>query len=211
VFDFLVNNYKHVNFKHLIVSPYNARRRLTKLIDREMAFARDGLNAHIVVKINNLEDPRMIKKLVDASYAGVKVRLMVRGMFSLVADENNRNLEARAILDRFLEHSRVFVFGGGGNTKCYISSGDWMERNLDHRVEVACPIYDPALQKELNDILDILWADNVKARVLDAGLENRYVQPFGQTKTRAQQAIYEYLEGKYHTMQTTPESLRVAQ
>jgi len=153
----------------------------------------------------------MIRKLLDASRAGVRVRLMVRGMFSLVTDESNQNLKARAIVDRFLEHSRVFAFGGGGNAEYYISSGDWMERNFDHRVEVACPIYDAALKKEMKHILELLWADNVKARVLDAKLTNRYVSSDGQKKTHAQHAIYEYLKNEHEQAQTTPQRLRVAQ
>lgn len=207
LFGFLSNTYKQISFKHLLVSPYDTRRRLTKLVDREIRFAKKGMDATIVVKINNLEDPRMIRRLVEASHAGVKVRLMVRGMFSLVPD--HPNLEARAIVDRFLEHSRVFVFGGGGNPEYYISSGDWMERNFDYRVEVACPIYDPALKKEMKDILAILWADNVKARVLDAELANQYVQSTGQPETRAQQAIYAYLQ-EHHGVQATPKPVRVA-
>jgi polyphosphate kinase len=210
VFDFLGNTYRHISFKHLIVSPFDARRRLTKLINREIRAARKGFDAYIIIKVNNLEDPKILKKLVEAGRAGVQVRLMVRAMFTLVPD-NNDNLEARAIVDRFREHSRVFVFGGGGNPEYYLSSGDWMERNFDHRVEVACPIYDPALQKEIKDILEILWADNVKARVLGAELTNQYVETSDQTKTRAQQAIYEYLDEKDQDKQTTPEPVRVAQ
>lgn len=211
VFDFLVNTYKHINFRHLFVSPYDARRRFTKLIEREIGFARNGLDAHITVKINNLEDSAMIRKLVEASRAGVRVRLMVRGMFSLVTGDANPNLEARAIVDSFLEHARVLAFSGGGKPEYYISSGDWMERNFDHRVEVACPIYDAALKQEMSDILELLWSDNVKARVLDAGLTNRYVQSDGQRKVRAQQAIYDYLKKEHELAQATPQPLRMAQ
>jgi len=211
VFDFLVKNYKHLKTKHLVVSPYDARRRFTKLVEREVGFARSGIDAGIVVKINNLEDPAMIRKLVDASRAGVKVRLMVRGMFSLVTDESNPNLEARAIVDRFLEHSRVFAFGAGGRAEYYISSGDWMERNFDHRVEVACPIYDPLLKDELRQMLELSWADNVKARILDSELRNRYVEPDGHQRVRAQQAIYDYLKNEHDLAQTVPQRLRIAQ
>ena len=205
VFGFLENNYRRTTFKHLLVSPYDTRRRLTKLIDTEIKNARRGRPAHIILKVNNLEDSGLIRKLYEASQAGVEVRLMVRGMFSLVpgVKDVSKGIEATAILDRFLEHSRVMAFANGGSEKLYIASGDWMERNVDHRVEVACPIYDPSLKKQLRDVLDIVWDDNVKARVLDKDLKNQYRSVAGGKRTRAQEAIHAYLKD-LHT--PTPEA-----
>ena len=200
VFGFLESNYRRATFKHLMVSPYDTRRKLTKLIDTEIKNAGKGRPAYIILKINNLEDRGLIRKLYEASQAGVEVRLMVRGMFSLVpgVKEVSERIEATAILDRFLEHSRVIAFANGGAEKLYIASGDWMERNVDHRVEVACPIYDPSLKKQLTDVLTILWNDNVKARVLDKDLKNKYRTVAGGERTHAQEAIYAYLK-ELHT------------
>ena len=200
VFGFIESNYRRATFKHLMVSPFDTRRRLTKLIDTEIKNARKGRPAYIILKINNLEDPGLIRKLYEASGAGVEVRLMVRGMFSLVpgVKDVSERIEATAILDRFLEHSRVLAFANGGAEKLYIASGDWMERNVDHRVEVACPIYDPSLKKQIQDLLTILWNDNVKARVLDKNLKNQYRTVAGGTRTRAQESIYAYLN-ELHT------------
>ena len=200
VFGFIESNYRRATFKHLMVSPFDTRRRLTKLIDTEIKNARKGRPAYIILKINNLEDPGLIRKLYEASGAGVEVRLMVRGMFSLVpgVKDVSERIEATAILDHFLEHSRVLAFANGGAEKLYIASGDWMERNVDHRVEVACPIYDPSLKKQIQDLLTILWNDNVKARVLDKNLKNQYRTVAGGTRTRAQESIYAYLN-ELHT------------
>lgn len=195
VFGFLESNYRRTTFKHLMVSPYDTRRKLTKLIDTEIKNARKGRLAYIILKVNNLEDPGLIRKLYEASEAGVDVKLMVRGMFSLIPGVKrvSERIEATGILDRFLEHSRVMAFANGGDEKLYIASGDWMERNVDHRVEVACPIYDPSLKKQLKDVLTIVWNDNVKARVLDQDLKNQYRTVAGGKRTRAQEAIYAYL------------------
>ena len=137
---------------------------------------------------------------------------MVRGMFSLVpgVKEVSERIEATAILDRFLEHSRVMAFANGGAEKLYIASGDWMERNIDHRVEVACPVYDPSLKKQLTDVLNILWNDNVKARVLDKDLKNRYRTVAGSKRTHAQEAIYAYLNELHTPQPETGVGLRLA-
>ena len=196
-----------------MVSPYDTRRKLTKLIDTEIKNAGKGRPAHIFLKVNNLEDGGLIRKLYEASEAGVEVRLMVRGMFSLVPGVKHfsARIEATAILDRFLEHSRVMAFANGGDEKLFIASGDWMERNVDHRVEVACPIYDPALRQQLMDVLDIVWQDNVKARLLDKDLRNQYRPVAGDRRTRAQEAIYTYLN-QLHAARPEPQApLRLAQ
>ena len=213
VFGFLESNYQRTTFKHLMVSPYDTRRKLTKLIATEIKNAGKGRPAHIFLKVNNLEDAGLIRKLYEASEAGVEVRLMVRGMFSLVPGVKHFSgrIEATAILDRFLEHSRVMAFANGGDEKLFIASGDWMERNVDHRVEVACPIYDPALRQQLMDVLDIVWQDNVKARLLDKDLRNQYRPVAGDRRTRAQEAIYTYLN-QLHAARPEPQApLRLAQ
>ncbi|MCY4489288.1 MAG: polyphosphate kinase 1 [Deltaproteobacteria bacterium] len=212
VFSFLESNYRRTSFKHLLVSPYDTRRKLTRLIDTEIKNAGKGLPAWIILKVNNLEDRGLIKKLYEASEAGVDVRLMVRGMFSLVpgVKDVSERIKATAILDRFLEHSRVMAFADGGDEKFFISSGDWMERNVDHRVEVACPVYDPSLKRRLKDLLDILWDDNVKARVLDKDLRNRYQPATGDRRTHAQEAIYAYLAEHHAPEPEAGVHLRVA-
>lgn len=195
VFAFFENNYKRERFKHLLVSPYDTRRKLYKLIDRESTNARKGREAYIIVKLNNLEDRRMIAKLYEASQAGVKIRLMVRGMFSLIPGVKgmSENIEARTLVDKFLEHSRLLVFCNGGKEQIFLCSGDWMPRNLDHRVEVACPIYDEGLRREIKNFLDIQWQDNVKSRILDRNLTNTYNRNGGSQRLRAQLKIYDYL------------------
>jgi polyphosphate kinase len=138
----------------------------------------------------------MIKYIRRAAESGVKVRLLVRGMFSLVLDSSTANIEARGLIDRYLEHSRVYFFANGGNELCYISSADLMSRNLDNRIEVSVPVYDNAIKNELRDILEISWKDNVKSRILDESLSNKYYRG-GEVKTRSQDEIYGYLKEKH--------------
>jgi len=147
------------------------RKKLLRLIRREIHNAAAGHPASLTFKLNNLTDVEVIKALYRASQAGVRVRLLVRSMFSVVPGvlEVSDNIEAKGIVDRYLEHSRILVFGNAGHPEYYLSSADMMMRNLDRRVEIMCPIYDSRLQRELQDFLDIQWADNTKARILDAG------------------------------------------
>jgi polyphosphate kinase len=179
IFDFLESKYPAANYKHLIVSPFNVRSRLSKLVRDEIKNAKKGREAFIHLKLNNLTDPEMIGLLYQACDAGVKIRLNVRGMFSLLPNqpEKKENIEAIGIVDRYLEHSRIMVFCNGGAHKFFLSSADWMPRNLDGRVEVGVPIYDTSLQGELKAFLNLQWQDNVKARILDQDLENRYRRP----------------------------------
>jgi polyphosphate kinase len=198
VFAFLENNYKHTTFQHLLVSPFNMRQKLIRLINREIKQAQRGHAAYIILKTNNLEDRQLIKKLYAASQAGVDVRLMVRGMFSLIpgVKEMSERIHASCIVDRFLEHSRLMVFCAGGAEAYYLSSADWMRRNMDNRVEVACPLYDPNLQQEVKDYLDIQWRDTGKARILNQKLDNQYhTLPDGE-KIRAQEALYTYFKAQ---------------
>ncbi|MDZ7361666.1 MAG: polyphosphate kinase 1 [candidate division KSB1 bacterium] len=207
VFDFLENKYQRSAFKHLLVSPFNMRQRLTKLIDEEIRNAQKGKEAFIIFKLNNLVDQGIIKKLYKAGQAGVGIKLMVRGMFSLIpgSKEGTENIQAAAIVDKFLEHSRLFVFCGGGKKKYYLSSADLMSRNLDYRVEVACPIYDKTIQHEIDDFLHLQWQDNVKTRVLNKDLDNQYRHANPEKQVRAQEALYEY----FKTKQDTPPGVEI--
>lgn len=198
VFDLLDNNYKNTVFRHLMVSPINMRQRITKLINVEIKNARNGKKAAITIKLNNLTDEKMINKLYEASNAGVKVRLMIRGMFSLITGVKglSENIEAKGIIDKYLEHSRIYVFENDGEPKYFITSADWMPRNLDRRVEVSSPIYDKKLQKEINTYLKIQWADNVKSRWLNKDLDNTYAVTDDGRRIRCQEALFQFFHNK---------------
>ncbi len=197
VFEFLQKNYKRHRYQHLLVSPHYTRKAFVELIDREIYHAKRGNKAGITAKMNSLSDIKIIKKLYEASSYGVPIKLMVRGICSLIPSVKglSENIEAISILDRFLEHSRVWVFENGGKPKFFIGSADWMPRNLDFRVEVTTPIYEAALQRQLRDHLDIIWKDNVKSRWHDADQENDYRQILG-PKIRSQYALYEYAKNQ---------------
>ncbi len=198
VFDSLENNFNRSTYRHLLVAPFNMRQKLIKLIETEIKNAAKGKEAYIIIKLNNLTDPKLIKKLCEASQAGVYIKLMVRGMFSLLpgVKGSSENIQATATIDRYLEHTRVFVFCHGGNEKYYLASADWMPRNLDRRMEVAAPIYDKALQKEIKDFLDFHLRDNIKARMLTPEFHNQYVSNSTPEKTRAQESLYNYFKEK---------------
>ncbi len=199
VFTFLESNYKTFNYKHLLVSPFNMRRRLYALLDNEMENAAKGLPAYLYCKINNLVDEEMITKLYQASRAGVKIKLVVRGTCAIVPGVKGMsdNIEVCAIVDRFLEHSRIFIFANGGNEICYISSADWMTRNLDYRVEVATPIYDRSLIAEMRTVVDYALRDNVKSRLVNKGSCNEY-KPRGEGEPmfRSQIELHNYYKRK---------------
>lgn len=199
LFDFFENTYKNVNFKHLIVSPFNLRNKLMRFIKTEIKNAKNGKQAYIHVKVNGLVDPQIIEKLYDASNAGVEVKLNVRGMFSLVTGikGSSDNIEAIGIVDKFLEHTRIYIFCNGGDEKYFISSADWMPRNIDKRVEVTCPIYNKSIQQELRNFFDLQWKDNVKARILNQNLDNKIRKNESEESFRAQWEIYDYLK-RYH-------------
>jgi len=194
IFDFFDVNYRIHRYKHLIVSPHYSRTRFYKLIDREIQLANEGKPACINLKMNSLSDFSMIDKLYDASNAGVKIRLWVRGICSLIPGVKgmSENIEAISIVDNFLEHSRIFIFGNGGDPDVYISSADFMTRNLDGRVEVTCPIYDPDIKKELLDAFEVGWKGNVKARLHSENLDNKYRPRDDRPIFRAQEETYNY-------------------
>jgi len=195
VFDFLRYNYKRPSYQHLLVSPYSSRSGIYALVDREIANARDGYPASMTLKCNNLVDPELVQKLYEASAAGVQIRLIIRGMCSLLPGVKglSDNIRAISIVDRYLEHPRVYAFYNRGQPKYLIASADLMTRNLDFRVEVMCPIYDDEARKVLQDVLDQQWYDNVKARVLDAGQTNRMAPGRKSVKIRSQESIHRYL------------------
>ena len=193
VFDFLETTYQRQSYGHLVVSPFDMRRVFIKWIHREMKNAKRGRPAYIDAKLNALVDRQLIEALYDASRAGVKVQLVVRGTCSLVPGvaEVSQNIEAVSIVDRYLEHSRVMFFCNGGNERCYISSADWMTRNLDYRVEVAAPIYDPVIREELRYYFNLQMRDTSRARIIDEALSNTYRRGAG--NHRAQVEIYRWL------------------
>ncbi|MFN6881478.1 polyphosphate kinase 1, partial [Proteus mirabilis] len=196
VFNFIENPYRPVTFEHLMVSPQNSRILLNQLITNEIHNAQAGHPAGITLKVNNLVDEELVNRLYDASQAGVKIRLLVRGMCSLVPNQPDfsENIQVTSIVDRFLEHDRVYVFTNKGDEKIFLSSADWMTRNLDYRIEVAVPLLDPQLKQRILDILEIQFNDTVKARYLDKDLTNSYVPRGNKRKIRAQLAVYEYLK-----------------
>ena len=202
IFEFFENNYKSHSFKNLIPSPFEMRNKIISLIRNEIKNAKNGIEAYIHVKVNNLVDAQVIDKLYEASEAGVNIKLNVRGMYSLIAgiEGMSSNIKAIGIVDKFLEHTRIFIFCNGGNEKYFISSADWMTRNIDSRIEVTCPIYDKEIQKELRTFFDIQWKDNVKARVLNEKLDNQIQTNDTEKEFRAQWKIYDYLS-KYHCEQ----------
>lgn len=197
VFDFFEVNYKIQRYKHLITSPHYTRSRFNKLIDREIQNAMNGKPAYIKLKMNSLSDTRMIDRLYHASRAGVNIQLIVRGICCLIpgVPGMSDNIEAISIVDNFLEHSRIYIFGNNDNPEVFISSADWMTRNIDDRVEVSCPIYDEEVKQQLLDIFENYWHGNVKVRIHEKTLSNQYRPLIGE-KYRAQFEMYKYYENQ---------------
>ena len=197
VFRFIEMPFGPTKFSYLLVSPVNVRKRLEFLIEREIKNAAQGKKSGIILKINNLVDEEMIELLYKASQAGVSIKMIIRGMCSLRAGVKglSENIQIISIVDRFLEHPRVYYFANDGDPDVYISSADWMTRNLDRRIEVGAPLLDPEVKQCVIDILQIQLADNVKARIIDSEEKNIYVQNNEKT-CRSQLAIYEYLAAR---------------
>ncbi|MCD6179332.1 MAG: polyphosphate kinase 1 [Bacteroidales bacterium] len=199
VFHLFEAKYLPPSFSELLVAPFKLRSFFTKMINREINNAKAGKEAKISLKLNNLVDTKIINKLYQAGKAGVKITLNIRGICVLKAGVPglSENIEAFAIVDRFLEHSRIFVFANDGNPEVFLASADLMSRNLDHRIEVVCPIKSPDLKAELIDMLEIQQKDNVKARSLHPDKINQYrLVENGEKNYRSQEEIYKYLKGK---------------
>ncbi|WMW21022.1 polyphosphate kinase 1 [Methanolobus mangrovi] len=195
VFDFFTHNYKVYDYKHLIIAPLQMRNAFKKHIENEIKNAKEGKPAYIHAKMNSLVDSEMINALYDASKAGVRIKLAIRGICSLVpgVEGFSENIEAISIVDKYLEHSRIFIFCNNEEERYFISSADWMVRNLDRRVEVATPIYGPSLQNELKEYMSLQFLDNTKARIIDEHQNNKY-RIGGDRSYRAQDDIYDFLE-----------------
>jgi polyphosphate kinase len=197
LFDFYENNFRIYEFKQLLVAPFYMRREMVKLIDHEIAAAKKKKKSSIILKMNSLVDKEMISKLYEASKAGVPITLIIRGACSLVTDLENwsDNIKAYSIVDKYLEHTRIFIFHNGGDEKIYLSSADWMSRNLDSRSEVAVPIRDPEIRKQLKDIINIQLSGNMKVRTIDRKQENHYKRiKAGEKKVRVQDEVYSYIK-----------------
>lgn len=183
--------------KALLISPVSMRKQLMQLINKEIQFAKKKKAASITLKLNSLSDDFLIEKLYDAAKVGVEINLIVRGIFCMLTQNKQfKNVEAISIVDEYLEHARVMIFNNNGHEKVFISSADWMTRNIDHRIEAACPIYSKEIIEELKNILKIQGSDNIKARILDNDLANNYVNPRNTKKVRSQVEIYNYLRRK---------------
>ena len=197
VFDFFEVNYRIKQYNHLIVSPHYTRNALYQLIETEIENHKNGLPSSIKLKLNSLSDFPLINKLYDASRAGIKLQLIVRGICCLIPGVKgmSENIEVISVVDKFLEHPRLYIFGNGGDPKYYISSADWMGRNMDNRVEIACPIYDNEIKQQLSETFEICWNDNVKARIISEKQDNAYREN-NQVKVRSQFKLYEYYQEK---------------
>ncbi|RCH55225.1 polyphosphate kinase 1 [Mucilaginibacter hurinus] len=201
----LVNVFKALNkgalpkgLKHLIVSPIDSRPAIYKFIDNEVKNAKAGKPAYMILKMNSLADEQMISKLYQASNAGVKIQMIVRGMCCLVPGIKgySENIRIISIVDKYLEHARVHIYCNGGKELIYLTSADFMSRNIDNRVEVGFPVYDERLKEEIRDIIDIQLADNTKAREINAANSNKYHKTRSDIPHRAQIEIYNYLKNK---------------
>ena len=193
VFEFLKVNYKIQKYKHLIVSPHYTSSLLFSLIDKEIENSINGEKSQIILKLNSLTSHRFVDKLYEASNSGVKIKLIIRGICCLIPNINNlsKNIEVISIVDKYLEHPRVYIFENGGDKKVYISSADLMTRNLDNRVEVACPIYQEDLKKQILDTVQISLNDNVKSRLINLNKQNEFVENKNK-KVRSQWDTYDY-------------------
>ena len=193
VFDFFDTPFQVFHYKHLLVSPHYTKRNFLRLIDKEISLAKEGKNAFLKLKMNGLTNEEMIRKLYQASQAGVKIQMIVRGVCCLLpgVEGLSENIEVISIVDRFLEHSRLYIFGNDGNPLYYISSADWMSRNLNRRVEVSCPIYQEDIKEQLWDNFHTAWNDNVKARIIDVTQSNSY-RTQDKNKKSSQENIFTY-------------------
>jgi len=187
---------KQIEFKHLLVAGFNLQSRFIELIDREIENAKQGIEAGIILKMNNLEERVLINKLYEASQAGVKISLIIRSICCLIPGVKgmSENITVRRIVDRYLEHGRVFIFNNNGNKEVFLGSADWMNRNIYHRIEVCFPVYDEDIKETLLQMIDLQLQDNVQAVTLNAELKNIPVA-VGEPAIEAQREIYRLLSG----------------
>jgi polyphosphate kinase len=188
---------REIEFRHLLVSQFNLQKKFLSLIDNEIANAKKGLPASITIKLNNLEEKVLINRLYEASEAGVEINLIVRSVCCLVPGINGMsdNILVKRIVDRYLEHGRIFIFNNNGNNLVFMGSSDWMNRNIYRRIEVCFPVYDEELKSIVKDIVDIQLRDNVQAVVLNHNIENTFISADG-IPVRSQKEIAAYLRGK---------------
>lgn len=199
VFNFLEVSYKIKKYKHLIVSPHYTASVISKMIDNEIENHQKGLPSGISLKLNNITNYPLVEKLYQASQAGVKIKMIVRGICCLVPGVKglSENITVLSVVDKFLEHSRVIIFENAGENKIYLSSADFMTRNIENRVEVACPIYDKELQQQILDTFELSWKDNTKARIVNQNPQNKMVKPKSEDKIqRSQWTTYDYYKNK---------------
>ena len=199
VFNFLEVSYKIKKYKHLIVSPHYTASVISKMIDNEIENHQKGLPSGISLKLNNITNYPLVEKLYQASQAGVKIKMIVRGICCLVPGVKglSENITVLSVVDKFLEHSRVIIFENAGEKKIYLSSADFMTRNIENRVEVACPIYDKELQQQILDTFELSWKDNTKARIVNQNPQNKMVKPkAGDKIQRSQWTTYDYYKNK---------------
>lgn len=195
LFSFLENNYKATHYNHSLVAPMQMRKRFVKLIETEIENAKCGIEAGICIKLNNLADKDMVDLLQRAAKTGVKIKMMIRSTCALLPDnpELKGNIEIRSIVDRYLEHTRFMIFNNGGTPVYYLSSADWMVRNLDLRIELAIPLLDKNIQEQIKHYFDLQWNDNLKARILNNPQDNKYYRN-DLKPARSQDAILKYLK-----------------
>jgi polyphosphate kinase len=199
MFQLFETPYAPPDFRELIVSPYSMRTHFLKLLNAEIRSRKAGKEAWVILKLNSLVDEKLVAKLYQASRAGVKIQIICRGICVLVPGipDKSENIEVISIVDRFLEHSRIYVFANGGKPLYYLSSADWMIRNLDHRFEVTAPVKDESLQHELYDLLQIQLSDNCKARLINQSKVNVYKKRSkNEPIVRSQLEIYNYFRKK---------------
>jgi polyphosphate kinase len=196
VFRFLAGEVKEPHTEHLLVAPFTLRKSFNRLVEHESERGAEGQPAGITLKMNSLEDEKMIEKLCEASCAGVPIDIIVRGICRLVPGIKGQSetIRVRSILDRYLEHARIYRFHHDGENRLYLASADWMKRNLSHRVEVAIPVYDPEVRRQLEQVLALQLADNRKARIIDAAGRSPYARNDG-PPVRAQEAFRAFVEG----------------
>lgn len=192
VFTFIEKPYMPVTFKELLVSPNEMKKKFVRLINNEIKNRQQGKPAYIKVKINHITEPEMVRKLYEASENGVRVDLLVRGNCSLVTGIPGKsdNIRICGIIDRYLEHSRIFIFANGGEKKCFIGSADWMPRNLDNRIEVVTPVYDAKIKEDLEKVIDYGLRDTMQGRIVDGTGENRPWTTEDGEAFRSQEQLY---------------------